>query len=130
VVPHRQAGARLAVLRDRRDDVARTDLRQRREAALEVLGAVQLEQDLAELLVDRDRSVRGGVRATGDPDVDLPEGDLVGDLDRGLQAGAAGRWMSVAGVSAESFEPRTDSRARLKSRECLSTAPATTSPTR
>ena len=39
-------------------------------------------------------------------------------------------WMSVAGVSGDSFEPSTDSRARLKSRECLSTAPATTSPSR
>ena len=39
-------------------------------------------------------------------------------------------WMSVAGVSGESFEPSTASRARLKSRECLSTAPATTSPSR
>ena len=38
-------------------------------------------------------------------------------------------WMSVAGVSGASREPSTLSRARLKSRECLSTAPATTSPT-
>ena len=38
--------------------------------------------------------------------------------------------MSVAGVSGASFEPSTDSRIRLKSRECLSTAPATTSPSR
>ncbi len=37
-------------------------------------------------------------------------------------------WMSAAGVSAESFEPSTDSRVRLKSRACLRTAPATTSP--
>ena len=90
VVAHRQAGARLAVLRDRRDDVARPDLRQRGEPALEVLGAVQLEQDLAEVLADRDRGVRGRVGAAGDADVDLPERDLVRDLDRGLQAGAAG----------------------------------------
>ena len=39
-------------------------------------------------------------------------------------------WMSVAGVSADSLEPSTDSRVRLKSRACLSTAPATTSPSR
>ena len=38
-------------------------------------------------------------------------------------------WMSVAGVSGDSLEPSTDSRTRLKSRACLSTAPATTSPT-
>ena len=39
-------------------------------------------------------------------------------------------WMSVAGVSGASREPSTHSRVRLKSRECLSTAPATTSPSR
>ena len=39
-------------------------------------------------------------------------------------------WMSVAGVSGDSLEPSTLSRARLKSRACLSTAPATTSPSR
>ena len=39
-------------------------------------------------------------------------------------------WRSVAGVSGASLEPSTDSRVRLKSRLCLSTAPATTSPRR
>src|SRR4051794_8101997 len=39
-------------------------------------------------------------------------------------------WTSYAGVVAESLEPSTDSRVRLKSRECLRTAPATTSPSR
>src|SRR3954451_8003880 len=39
-------------------------------------------------------------------------------------------WTSYAGVVAESLEPSTDSRVRLKSRECLRTAPATTSPIR
>ncbi len=38
--------------------------------------------------------------------------------------------MSAAGVSGASLEPSTDSRVRLKSRLCLSTAPATTSPRR
>src|SRR3954471_20496399 len=37
-------------------------------------------------------------------------------------------WTSYAGVVADSFEPKTLSRVRLKSRECLRTAPATTSP--
>ena len=55
-----------------------------------VLGGVDLEQLLAELLADRDRRVGGGVGATGDADLDLAEGDLVGDLDRRLEAGAAG----------------------------------------
>jgi hypothetical protein len=38
-------------------------------------------------------------------------------------------WMSYAGVVGARLEPRTDSRVRLKSRLCLMTAPATTSPT-
>ena len=38
-------------------------------------------------------------------------------------------WTSYAGVVGESAEPSTVSRARLKSRQCLMTAPATTSPT-
>ena len=90
VLAHRQAGARLAVLRDRRREVLRADLGQRGQPALQGLGAVGLEQDLAELLADRDRRVGGGVGAAGDADLDLAEGDLVGDLDRGLEAGAAG----------------------------------------
>ena len=39
-------------------------------------------------------------------------------------------WMSYAGVGGSSLEPSTTSRVRFQSRECLSTAPATTSSTR
>ena len=38
----------------------------------------------------RERRVGGGVDAAGDAHVELTEGDLVGDQDRRLQAGAAG----------------------------------------
>ena len=40
------------------------------------------------------------------------------------------RWMSNAGVSGASPDDSVDSRARLKSRECLMTAPSDTSPKR
>ena len=39
-------------------------------------------------------------------------------------------WMSYAGVVGSRAEPSTHSRTRLKSRECLSTAPAATEPRR
>ena len=39
-------------------------------------------------------------------------------------------WTSYAGVSGESEVPSTDSRTRLKSLECLSTAPPATAPIR
>jgi hypothetical protein len=90
VLAHRHLGPRLTVLRDGRDDVAGTDLGESGEPALEILGAIQLEQDLAKVLADRDRGVRRGVGTAGDADLELAEGDLVGDLDRGLKAGGAG----------------------------------------
>ncbi|MNC95737.1 hypothetical protein D3C83_129270 [compost metagenome] len=40
------------------------------------------------------------------------------------------RWMSNAGVSGANPDDSVDSRARLKSRECLMTAPSETSPRR
>jgi hypothetical protein len=52
--------------------------------------AVGVEQHFAQALVEPDRRVGGGVGAAGDAGVDLPEGDLVGDEDRRLEAGAAG----------------------------------------
>ena len=89
VLAHREAGAGLAVLRDGQADVARADGGQRGEPAAGVAGGVDLEQLLAQLLADRDGRVGGGVGASGDADLDLAERDLVRDLDRGLQTGAA-----------------------------------------
>ena len=90
VLPHRQLRARLAVLRDVEADVARTDGRERGQASLQVAGRVDLHQLATELVADRDRRVGGGVGPAGDADLDLAEGDLVGDLDGRLQTGAAG----------------------------------------
>ncbi len=89
VLAHRKAGARLGVAREVGDDLARADLRERLDAVGRRTGGVRLEQDLAQVVVERDRRVRGGVGAAGDRRVGLAQRDLVGDQDRRLQAGAA-----------------------------------------
>ena len=96
VLAHREPGARLGVLRDLGHDLPRPQPRQRARAARQRLRAVEVEQDVAQVLVDRDRRVRGGVDAARDPDVDLAERDLVGDRDHGLQARPA-RLLEVVG---------------------------------
>src|SRR3954447_7583687 len=96
VLAHRQAGARLLVARDLGDDLARAHARERLEPRAGRLGAVEVEQDLAQVLVDRDRRVGGGVDAARDGRVDLAERDLVGDEDDRLEAGAA-RLLDVVG---------------------------------
>jgi hypothetical protein len=48
------------------------------------------EQDLAQLLVQRDRCVRGAVDAASDTGFDLAERNLAADQNRRFQAGAAG----------------------------------------
>ena len=96
VLAHREAGARLRVLRDRGHDLLRPQLRQRTQPPAVRLGPLGLEQYRAEVLVERDRRVRGRVRARGDPALDLPERDLVRDEDRGLEARPA-RLLDVVG---------------------------------
>ena len=97
VLAHREAGARLLVAGDLGDDVAGADLGQRPQFAHRRALAVGLQQGLAQPLVEGDRRVGGGVGAAGDAGVDLAEGDLVGDQDRRLQAGAAGLLDVVGG---------------------------------
>ena len=129
VLAHRQPGARLAVLRDGRDEVLRAHLGEGGQPALHGLGAVGLEQDLPQSLADGDRRIGGGVGPAGDADLDRPERDLVGDGDRGLKSRVA-RLLDVLGGRLRRDLPSTASRVRLKSRLCLSTAPAATSPSR
>ncbi len=97
VLAHREAGARLLVARDRRDDVAGAQPGQLLQPPGGRLLAVGVEQHLAQALVEADRRVGGRVGATGDARVDLPEGDLVGDEDRRLEPGAAGLLHVVGG---------------------------------
>ncbi len=97
MLAHREAGARLLVAGDAGDDVAGAEAGQRLQLAGGGALAVGVEEGRAELLVQLDRRVGGGVGAAGDADVDLPEGDLVGDQDRRLEAGAAGLLDVVGG---------------------------------
>ena len=55
-----------------------------------VLALFSADQHAAQVVADGERGVGRGVDAAGDAGLDLPEGDLVGDQDRGLEAGAAG----------------------------------------
>ena len=57
------------------------------------LTLISFLRSFSEIAIGR---VRGGVGATGDAGVDLAERDLVGDVDRRLQTGAA-RLLQVAG---------------------------------
>ena len=95
------------------------------------LAPVRLHQHAAQVVVERDRRVAGRVDAAGDA------------RRRSARARSCARprsaacrpvshacWTSCAGVAWSSVEPSTHSRVRLKSRLCLSTAPATTSPSR
>ena len=90
VLAHREPGAGLGVVRRVRLELSRPQPPERGQAALEVARGVEVEQHPPQVLVDRDRRVAGGVDAAGDAGVDLAQGDLVGDEDRGLQPGAAG----------------------------------------
>ena len=90
MLPHRLAGARLAVGGDRRRQHGRTKLGQSGQALARGLGAVGFQQNLAQLVIDGDGRIRGGVNAAGNAGVDLPEGDLVADGDGRFQPRAAG----------------------------------------
>src|SRR5699024_6057647 len=156
-----------------RDQTLRADVAEQLEAVDGGLGRGELDERLAQVVVDGERRVRGGVDAAGDAGLDTAERDRVGDPHGGGQARAAGLLSgerrgggasevvstapatpdsirtsaiasatctaearpvpqaccrSNAGVEASRTEPITVSRVRLKSRECLSTAPATTMP--
>src|SRR5688572_21067914 len=89
MLAHREPGARLGVLRDRRYHLPGPQPGKEGESAAGRPGAVGLEQKAAQVLVDLDRRIAGGVDAAGDARLDLAEGDLVGDVDRRLETGPA-----------------------------------------
>src|SRR5699024_10349126 len=90
VLAHRQAGAGLRVLRLLRDQTLRADVAEQPEAVDGGLGRGELDARLAQVVVDGERRVRGGVDAAGDAGLDTAERDRVGDLHGGGQARAAG----------------------------------------
>src|SRR5690606_30388822 len=51
---------------------------------------VDAQQGAAQVVVEGEWHVGGGVDSAGDADVDLSEGDLVGDEDHRFEPGAAG----------------------------------------
>ncbi|MNQ70730.1 hypothetical protein D3C85_853740 [compost metagenome] len=91
VLAHRQAGARLGVARrlgpEGGGQAGAGQGLQTTEIGLLAVGG---QQGLAEAVVQGDRRVRGGVHPARDPDLDLAQGDLVGDENGRLQPGAAG----------------------------------------
>ena len=96
VLAHREPGSRLGVPRDGRDDLAGSQARDQAQPRRVRLRAVEVEEQPTQVVVYLDRRVRGSVEATGDASLDLPEGDLVGDVDRRLEARAA-RLLDVVG---------------------------------
>ena len=131
VLPHRHARAGLGVGRHLDAEVGRADRQRGPGAVGGGLGAREPEQLLPQLLGDDDGRVRGGVDAAGDAGVDLSEARSCwrrGSRPRARCRTPAGR--RRRGCRGPGCEPRTASRVRLKSRLCLMTAPATTSPSR
>jgi hypothetical protein len=90
VVAHRQAGPRLDVARRGRREVSGADGREGLGPVDRRARRVGPQQRLAQTLADGDRCVGRRVHSGGDARLDLTEGDLVGDEDGGLEAGATG----------------------------------------
>ena len=90
VVAHGKPGAGLAVARLLRGQLGRTDLADQLQAVGGGLCVVQLDQGLAQLIVNGQRCVGGGVYAAADAGLDATQGDSVCNLHQGSQAGAAG----------------------------------------
>ena len=90
VLAHGQAGARLARVRGIRGEVLGPEPAEDLEPLRQRLGAVEVQEHLAQALADGDGGVRGGVHAAGDGRVDLAELDLVGQAEDGFQPGGAG----------------------------------------
>jgi hypothetical protein len=77
--------------------VARANLGEGPQLGRGRLCVVELEEDLAQVVVERDRGVGGGVDPAGNRRILLAERDLVRHLDHRLQAGAAGLTDVVGG---------------------------------
>ena len=66
VITHRQASTWLAVTRNQRCQVLRTNLSQLLQFVLSCLLAVRFQQDLTQAFAYADRCIRSGVRTTSD----------------------------------------------------------------
>ncbi len=80
---------RLGITRCLGDYLRRSQFAQQRDTLRHAFRPIDLEQDAAQVLIDRDRCVAGGIDPAGDAILDLAKGDLVGDMNSRLQPGAA-----------------------------------------
>jgi hypothetical protein len=97
VLPHGHSGARLGVARDLGPERLRRPQSHRGlRTAAERASLAQLQQRLAEPLVQGQRRVAGRVDPTSDAGIHLSQRDLVGCVDHRLQAGSA-RLLQVDG---------------------------------
>jgi len=78
VLAHRQSGAGFAITGELGFQKARAQLQYGLELVDGCLGAIELQQPFAQPVIDPDRYIGGGVHATGNPALDLPQGNLVG----------------------------------------------------
>ena len=90
VLAHGQPGARLAVTRNGRGQVARANLQQALDLLAGALATIGLQENLPQPFVDPDRRIRGGIDAAGDATLNLPKRNLVCHQQRRLKARAAG----------------------------------------
>jgi hypothetical protein len=89
VLAHRQSGAGLGRGGRGRREVPGSDRREGGELLPRRPRPGQVQQRAAQRVADGDRRVGRRVDAAGDPGLDLPEADLVGQPDDGLHAGRA-----------------------------------------
>ena len=90
VVSHGKTGAGLTVVRLLRGQLGGADLADQLQAVGGGLRVVQLDQGLAQLIVNSQRCVGGGVHAAADAGLDAAQGDCVCNLHQGSQASTAG----------------------------------------
>ncbi len=90
VRPHGHARARLAVLRNERNQVLRTEARRDLQPFSGCFRTIEIQQQLTQPLADTNGGIRSGIGAAGDARVDLAQGNFVGHQDRRLKPGTTG----------------------------------------
>src|SRR5262249_40579156 len=89
VLTHRKTGTRLGVTGYLGHDLSWTNPCEQLHPPAGRGRAIEVEQDLAQFLVERERSGGGGVVPRGAPGVDLAQCALLGHRDRRLETGPA-----------------------------------------
>ena len=89
VLAHGQTGARFAVAWEFGDQVPWAQLQKGFQFVGRGLGAVGLQQNLAQAFIDADRRIGRGVDAASNAAIDLAQGNFVRHQQRRFQPGAA-----------------------------------------